>query len=58
MEILIFDQICSCVFLYAKHRSELGLGMGWVVDMMLQVTNNLIRLKPGHAAKKPYKAIP
>lgn len=46
------------MFLYAKHRSAFGVRIGWVFDMMLQVTNTLIRLKPGHAAKKPNKAIP
>lgn len=46
------------MFLYAKHRSKLGLGIGWVVDMMFQVTITLIRLKPGHAARKTKNAIP
>lgn len=55
MEILIFDRICSCMLL----NIEVSWVWGWggVVDMMLQVTNTLIRLKPGNAAKKPNKAI-
>lgn len=46
------------MILYAKHEVGWVWGWGRVVGMMLQVTNTLIRLKPGNAAKKPNKAIP
>lgn len=39
---------------------EVSWVWGWVgvVDVILQGTNTLIRLKPGHSTKKPNKAIP
>lgn len=49
-----FVLVCFCML-----NIEVSWVWGWggVVDMMLQVTNTLIRLKPGNAAKKPNKAI-